>query len=204
MNTPQKKVTLTKLLTALAIIGFIGATPTIVKAAPAEKATEKSAVIQIKSSLREIAEAGSLWEKAGGCSMRDCLLTDNLVAAGKLPAAPQLPPDIGIDNLPLLYSTTERPMGGCGAKNIGASSTTNLTLLNVSEQFCRDYNNSVGLGRTIVGNCNSSGDCIASGSTNPYHFPKIGSSTFCFLRKDIFAVVWMTDVSSTPCPDGGF
>lgn len=204
MDPHENKLTLPKLLTALAIIGFMGATPTFVKAAPSDNATEKSAVIQVKSNLREIAEAGSLWEKSGGCSMRDCLLTDNLVAAGKLAAAPQLPPDIGIANLPLLYSTTERPMGGCGSKNIGASTTINLTLLNVSEQFCRDYNNSVGLGRTIVGNCNSSGDCIASGSTNPYHFPVVNSPTFCFLRKDVYAIVWMTTVSSTPCSDGGF
>lgn len=201
MKITTKPLTLIK---TLIILSFIVTIPVGVFAAPVKKAWDDSAITQVKENLRQIAEAATLWEKSGGCSMRTCALTDDLVAAGKLAAPPQLPAGIGIDDTSLFYSTTERPMGGCGPNNIGTPATTNLTLLNVSEQFCRDYNNSVGLGSIIVENCSSGGDCTASGSNNPYHFPIINSSTFCFLRKDTFAVVWMTSVSSTPCPKGGF
>jgi hypothetical protein len=186
------------------IIGIIIVVPGNAIATPVKKAWDDTTIIQVKNNLRQIAEAATLWEKSGGCSMRDCALIDNLVAAGKLATAPQVPPAIGIDGTPLFYSTTERPMGGCGPNNVGTPVTTNLTLLNVSEQFCKDYNSSVGLGSVIVKNCNSGGNCTASGSTNPYHFPIVNSSSFCFLRLDIYAVVWLTTISSTPCPQGGF
>lgn len=159
------------------------------------------AVTQVKDSLRQIAEAATLWEKAGGCSMRDCTDVDKLVAAGKLAKAPQVPSGIDADGTPPYYSATELPMGGCGPGNIGAPQTANLALKNVSEQFCKDYNNSVGLGSIIVKNCSSGGDCTASRSNNSYHFPMVNSPSFCFLRNDIYVVVWMTTISSAPCPN---
>lgn len=204
MKSTTRVITQIECLIALVTISFIIVAPVSVFASPVMPARNDSAVTQVKDSLRQITEAATAWEKTGGCSGRDCALIENLVAAGKLTAAPQAPSGIGIDVIPPFYSTTERPMGGCGPGSVGAPVTTNLTLLNVSEQFCRDYNNSVGLGSTIVKNCSSGGDCTASGSTNPYHFPMVNSSSFCFLRKDTFAIVWMTTVSSTPCPEGGF
>jgi hypothetical protein len=201
MKTSLNEFCLRKVLNTLLIISFIAAFSFSAFAAPEIEVRNAAEIIQVKNNLRQIAEAATLWEKSGGCSMRDCALIDNLDAAGKLATTPQVPPGIGIDDgSSLFFSTTERPMGGCGPKNVGAPVTTNLTLLNVSEQFCKDYNSSVGLGSVIVKNCNSGGNCTASGSTNPYQFPIVNSSSFCFLRLDIYAVVWMTTVSSTPCP----
>ncbi|HEY6872940.1 MAG TPA: hypothetical protein VI298_09470 [Geobacteraceae bacterium] len=199
MKRTQKPFTRIELPIALVIIGCIVTIPVGVFAAPVEKAGNEAAVAQIKENLRQIAEAAALWEKADGCSKSDCLDANKLVAAGKLAGAPQVPAGIGAGDPSPYYSTTEKPKGGCGPRNFGAPRTVNPILNNVSEQFCRDYNNSVGLGSTILNNCASGGDCSASGSTDPYDFPIVNSSSFCYRRSDMYTVVWMSAVSGTPC-----
>ncbi len=200
MKSATRPFTLIELLIVVVIISFIVEVPVRVFASPVMPARNDAAIIQVKDSLRQIAEAATLWEKAGGCSMWDCMAVDKLVAAGKLADAPQVPSGIGVDGTSPVYSSTAKPMGGCGPGNVGAPVTTNPALKNVSEQFCRDYNNSVGLGNTIVENCQSGGDCAASGSTDPYDFPMVKSSSFCYRRLDTFAVVWMASSRSNPCP----
>lgn len=170
-------------------------------AAPVKKTWDESAVTKVKDALRQISEAATLWEKSGGCRDRECTNADSLFAAGKLASAPKVPPGIGVANSNPAYTETGSRMGGCGPATPGAPRTLNPALYDVSEGFCRDYNNSVGLGSTIVENCGSGGDCTASGSTSPYQFPTVKSSTFCYRLEDIFAVVWMGTINDlSPCP----
>lgn len=187
-----------EILIALVIICMV--TPAGVSASSDRKTSNDSAVSIVKDGLRQLAEAATLWEKAGGCSKRGCLQDiDKLVEAGKLAHAPQVPSGIGVGDTTPYYGVTEDRMGSCGPKNSGAPRTINANLRGVSEQFCRDYNNSVGLGSSIVQNCASGGDCTASGSTNPYDFPEVKSSNFCFLRKDTYVVVLMTSITGDAC-----
>lgn len=199
MNSNSRTFKLFDHLNAFVIIAFVVTIPVSALAEPVKKAWGDSAVVQVKDSLRQIAEAATLWEKAGGCSNWSCTDIRGLTAAGKLSGAPQMPTGIGSNGTPLSYSATGRRMGGCGKNNSGAPTTINPALYNVSEQFCRDYNNSVGLGSTIVENCSSGGDCSASASTDPDDFPVVNSSTFCFRRSDTFAVIWMAPISAPPC-----
>lgn len=200
MKTATKLFTLLELPITMVIMCAFVTSPISVFAAPDKKAFDDSAVSQVKESLRQITEAATLLEKAGGCSMRDCTDVDKLVAVGKISKAPTLPSGIGVvDDAPPYYSATESALGGCGIKNTGAPLTANIALKNVSEQFCQAYNESVGLGSNIIKNCSSGGDCTVSGSKSPYDFPIVNSSSFCFLRNDTFAIVWLTTISSTPC-----
>lgn len=187
-------------LIALVIISFIVVFPVSVFAAPDNKAWNDSAIVQVRDSLRQISEAASRWQKAGGCSDRECTNVSSLAAAGKLAGTIKVPSGIGAAGKAAPgYTTTLTRMGGCGPASPGSPRTLNPALYFVSEGFCRDYNNSVGLGSTIVSNCAFGDGCTASGSKQPYEFPTVNSPTFCYRRDDIYAVVWMGTISGTPC-----
>lgn len=169
-------------------------------AAPDGKPWDSATIAKVKESLRQISEAAELWEKAGGCKERECTNVNNLVAAGKLAVTPEVPAGIGIpDKGTPEYNDSGRIMGGCGPKNQGAQRTVYLTLADVSEGFCRDFNNSVGLGSIVVENCVSGGDCTASGSMNTWDFPVVKSPTFCYHREDGFVIVWKGSIKDLQC-----
>ncbi len=172
--------------------------PTVTFAASAKE--PDPAIVQVKDNLHRINEVATQWEKTGGCSGFDCVIIDNLASAGKLTAVPPIPVGIGDGKSDLSYGWTQRRMGGCGSLNRGAQQNSHPALENVSEPFCRMYNDSVGLGKSIVENCRSGGDCSASGSDNPYDFPIVNSSSFCYRRVDQFTVIWISTIGSVPCP----
>lgn len=189
------------ILFILIIAVFFVTIPVGAFAAPAEKKWDESAVTKLRDALRQISEAATLWEKDGGCKDRDCTNVNKLVAAGKLAVAPKVPAGIGTANNTPEYTETGARMGGCGPLSPGAPRTLNPALYYVSEEFCKAYNKSVGLGDTVVENCGSGGDCTASGSTRPYQFPTVNSTTFCYRLEDTFAVVFMgTIIDESPCP----
>ena len=152
-----------------------------------------------KTILRQIVDAATQWEKSGGCSKQDCIDLSKLVESGKIPAIPKLPMGMGDSNSEPVYNITDRKMGGCGSANIGSMKYFHPTIENVSKQFCRDYNNSVGLGKIIIGNCSSGGDCAASKSNDPYDFPSVKSTDFCYNRNEVFTVIWLTSISGGQC-----
>lgn len=201
MKNTRKVFTRIGCLIALVVISFTVAFPVSTFASPDKKAWDDSAIVQVKDSLRQISEAATLWQKAGGCSDRECTNASSLAAAGKLAVPIKVPSGIGAASKTApAYSTTGTRMGGCGPASSGAPRTLNPNLPFVSEEFCREYNNSVGLGSTIVKNCASGGDCT-SGSTQPHEFTTVNSPTFCYRNNKIFVIVWMgTIVSETPCP----
>lgn len=200
MNSTRRVFTRIGCLIALVVINFTAAFPVSAFASPDKKAWDDSAIVQVKDSLRQISEAATLWQKTGGCSDRECTNASSLAAAGKLAGTIKVPSGIGVANRSPEYTTTLTRTGGCGPASSGAPRTLNPALYFVSEGFCRDYNNSVGLGNTIVENCGSGDACTASGSTKSYEFPTVNSPTFCYRRNDIYAIVWVGTISGTPCP----
>lgn len=193
-----KKNLIIKNILTISIICCTFAAPAGVFAEPTDKAVINAKIKQVKDNLLQITEAATLWEKARGCSI-DCLDVNNLIAAGKLAEAPQIPSDISPGDSAPYYSYTASRMGSCGPNNIGAQRTFFTILNGVSEQFCRAYNESVGLGSVIIQNCATGGNCSSSGSSDPHEFPVVNSSSFCFLRTNWYAVIWTTPLSASPC-----
>lgn len=200
MKSTTRVFTETDGLIALVIISFIVALPAGVFAAPDTRAQSGPDIMRVMDSLRQISETAALWQKTGGCSDRECTNAGSLAAAGKLDGTLQAPAGAGIagQRFPE-YTTTLSRMGGCGPASPGAPRTLNPALYFVSEEFCLDYNKSAGLGGTIVKNCGSGGNCT-SGSTQSYEFPTVNSTTFCYQRDDIYAIVWIGTISGAPCP----
>jgi hypothetical protein len=202
MNSKLKPFMQLEYMIAFFIISFIATIPSGAFAEPVKKTWDNSAVVQVKDTLRKISETAAIWNKVDGCNNRDCMNVNKLAEAGKIANVPKVPSGIGDDasNGATMYHSTATRMGGCGPKNSGMPVTLNPALINVSDGFCKDYNNSVGLGSKIIENCSPVGNCSASGSTNDNDFPTVNSQSFCFRRSAAYAIIWMGTINESTCP----
>lgn len=123
--------------------------------------------------------------------------------AGELEKAEYLksvyhPPSTVTSNPNFSDESPDRSAGGCGKNNTGQKIAAVLELNNVTEEFCKAYNEAHGLGATIAPNCSQT-NC-PSGSTSAGAPAPSTSVTYCYNEEDSFSVHYNTGVKSLTCP----